>query len=397
MPIPSTVALVASALLASLVGTILVGCASQSAGADAEGRRLASEARSTAIAARADLTPATERFATAQAASDAAEEALADARAKSQRLFTIFERGNVMCGVHPDKNGLSIRDAEGVYSGFFIDLCRAVSTAVFGTPWQARYVDVPVGLEGDALIAAEIDLLAAAFDWTSSRDAALGNATQSIYFGGSSLIVNRDSEFESLSDIRGATVCTVQDSRAEINLIEWGYGQGFVIDVMQFANLTDAVSAYELGFCSALTDTVAELAALHQTLEKPGRHRILGDEFNEVEASIAVPHGSDQWFDLVKFVVSGLVHAERLEVSSDNVMDVGTSQSIAVRRLGGYEGDFGQDALSIDRRVLQRVIGAVGNYGEIYDRHFGEDALNIDRGRNRLWTDGGSVYAPPLR
>jgi general L-amino acid transport system substrate-binding protein len=45
------------------------------------------------------------------------------------------------------------------------------------------------------------------------------------------------------------------------------------------------------------------------------------------------------------------------------------------------------------------VIRAVGNYGEIYDRYMGPNGLafELPRGPNKLWTDGGILYAPPLR
>jgi general L-amino acid transport system substrate-binding protein len=41
----------------------------------------------------------------------------------------------------------------------------------------------------------------------------------------------------------------------------------------------------------------------------------------------------------------------------------------------------------------------MGNYGEIYDRYMGPngDAFELPRGPNELWSDGGLIYAPPLR
>jgi general L-amino acid transport system substrate-binding protein len=43
------------------------------------------------------------------------------------------------------------------------------------------------------------------------------------------------------------------------------------------------------------------------------------------------------------------------------------------------------------------VIAAVGNYGEIFDRHFGpESGAAVVRGQNALWTNGGLLYAPPI-
>jgi general L-amino acid transport system substrate-binding protein len=40
----------------------------------------------------------------------------------------------------------------------------------------------------------------------------------------------------------------------------------------------------------------------------------------------------------------------------------------------------------------------VGNYGEIFERHLGAGSpVKLDRGLNKLWTDGGLLYAPPIR
>ena len=44
-----------------------------------------------------------------------------------------------------------------------------------------------------------------------------------------------------------------------------------------------------------------------------------------------------------------------------------------------------------------RAIRAVGNYGEIYERNLGGgSAFNLERGLNRLWSEGGLLFPPPL-
>ena len=75
------------------------------------------------------------------------------------------------------------------------------------------------------------------------------------------------------------------------------------------------------------------------------------------------------------------------------------SENIEVRRMLGVEGDFGQADLGLDADVGARIIRTIGNYGEIYDRYMGPegDAFTLDRGLNNLWTEGGLIYAPPLR
>jgi hypothetical protein len=45
-----------------------------------------------------------------------------------------------------------------------------------------------------------------------------------------------------------------------------------------------------------------------------------------------------------------------------------------------------------------RIIKAVGNYQESYERNVGPNTpLQLDRGVNALWSQGGVQYAPPVR
>ena len=47
---------------------------------------------------------------------------------------------------------------------------------------------------------------------------------------------------------------------------------------------------------------------------------------------------------------------------------------------------------------MYRAVKAVGNYGEIFERNVGaQSSLKLPRGANRLWNQGGLIYAPPIR
>ena len=119
-----------------------------------------------------------------------------------------------------------------------------------------------------------------------------------------------------------------------------------------------------------------------------------------------MPHGDDQWFDIVKTVMSILIYAEAYGIDSMSVPTSVTGDT-KVDRLFGLEGSFGQESLGISQTASQDIIKSVGNYGEIYDRNLGADGINLPRedGRNALWADapcmgcpkGGQIYAAPLR
>ena len=67
------------------------------------------------------------------------------------------------------------------------------------------------------------------------------------------------------------------------------------------------------------------------------------------------------------------------------------------RRLLGVTPELGH-ALKISPTWVVNVVKAVGNYGEIYERHMGpQTAIGLARGINELWTKGGLHYPLPMR
>ena len=90
---------------------------------------------------------------------------------------------------------------------------------------------------------------------------------------------------------------------------------------------------------------------------------------------------------------------EALGVTSENVAEMVNSDQIIIRRLLGTEGEFGQADLGLDADFVVTVLSAVGNYGEIYDRYMGPDgaAFTLPRAQNELWSNGGLIYAPPMK
>ena len=80
-----------------------------------------------------------------------------------------------------------------------------------------------------------------------------------------------------------------------------------------------------------------------------------------------------------------------------NVGDMLRSENPDVRRFLGVDSKFGE-LLGLTSDWTVRIIKAVGNYGESFDRHLGDkSAIKLPRGPNQLWTKGGLQYAPPVR
>ena len=72
----------------------------------------------------------------------------------------------------------------------------------------------------------------------------------------------------------------------------------------------------------------------------------------------------------------------------------GDTPSPSAGTTGGASGDLGK-MLGLDNRWAVNIVRLVGNYGESFDANL--KPLGFERGLNRLWTQGGLMYAPPIR
>jgi general L-amino acid transport system substrate-binding protein len=107
-----------------------------------------------------------------------------------------------------------------------------------------------------------------------------------------------------------------------------------------------------------------------------------------------VRHGDDRWFDIVKWSLFAMIEAEELGLSSKNIDAQAKSTNPSIQRFVGASGDIG-GMLSLDNKWAYNIVKQVGNYAESFDANL--KPLGFERNLNRLWRDGGLLYAPPLR
>jgi general L-amino acid transport system substrate-binding protein len=252
---------------------------------------------------------------------------------------------------------------------------------------------------GPALQTAEVDVLSRNVTWTSSRDAQWGNFTIITFYDGQGFMVAIDSGIETIEDMDGATVCVTSGTTTEKNLADAFRQRGLNYEAVIFEETASVYGAYEEGRCDATTSDKSQLAAVREGFADPDAHVILPMTISKEPLTSAVPHGDDQWFDIVKLVIFGLINAEEMGVTQANVEQMKSSDNINVRRLLGQEEDWGYSDLGLDADALAKAIAAVGNYGELYDRYMGPNgqAFSLPRGPNDLWTNGGLIYAPPVK
>ena len=328
----------------------------------------------------------------------------------ASRLDQIRQHGHVVCGTTNDVAGYGSLDNAGANDGFEIDLCRAVAVAVFGDPKAVEFQIIGSAAErGPALASGKIDILAWVNTWSTSRDATWGgNFVHTTLYDGQGFAVPTALGITSAYELEGASVCVAQGTTTELNLEDFNRQYQLGMNVVTFETVEASIAAYVAGQCDAYTtDRTFLLGEIIAAGGAKDEHIVLPETISEEPISLAVPHGDDQWFDIVKSVIGILIYAEAYDIHSANVPSA-TTGSAAVDRLFGLDGSWGQESMGLSQTVAQDVVRELGNYGEVYERHFGSGGLGVPRppgSRNALWADapcqncpkGGQIYAPPFR
>jgi general L-amino acid transport system substrate-binding protein len=337
------------------------------------------------------------------AESTAPAESEPPAETTDNRLATVQERGELICGVNGSLPGFSVLDDDGTMTGFDADFCRAVAAAVLGDAEAVDFRTLNADQRSTALQTGEVDVLIRNTTWTVSRDTQWGLFAPTTFYDGQAIMVNStEVDATTLEELDGATVCVQTGTTTELNLADAFRSAGIEFTPETFDNIDSTYEAYQGASCDAVTSDRSQLTALRTSFENPEDHVILEDVLSKEPLGPVVPLGDDTWFNVVKWVVFATIEAEELGITSDNAEETAsTSDNPVVQRLLGVtpEGaDPFESGLGLEDDWVVTMISQVGNYAEIYDRNLGPDTpINIERGLNSLWTDGGLLYAPPYR
>ena len=322
------------------------------------------------------------------------------AASAQQTLAQVKERGHLNCQVGLPTPGFYGLAADGTWSGMDVDMCRAISAAIFGDPDKVEYQSVTSAVRFTSLANGESDVLSRTTTWTAVRDTQLGlDFTTVNFYDGQGFLVPNESGITSAKELDGATICVLTGTTTELNLADYFRANDMQYTPVTNENVNVLVETYLGGGCDAYTNDKSGLAARRSAFPNPGEHTILPETISKEPLGPVVRHGDNNWGDIVRWVLFGKIEAEELGVTSANVDEMLKSDNPSVKRLLGVEGNIGE-GMGLDANFMVNVIRLVGNYGEVYERNVGANTpIGIPRAGslNALWNQGGIIYAMPFR
>ena len=345
-----------------------------------------------------------DRLTTDQASTKAATSQTAETDIKAsksgQTLKVVKARGVLLCGINTGLAGFALKDNRGVWRGFDVDYCRALSAAVLGDAKRVQFVPVDTASRLTALQSGKVDVLARNTTWTLQRDVAMNLDFAGVsYFDGQGLLAPRALKLQSAADLNGARICVQGNTTTQKALDEYFKGRGLSYTAVLVPSEAGGRLAYQAEKCDVFSADISALAAARSLLNSPDSHVILPVGAVMQPLGPVVRGQDQQWAHITRWTLNALIMAEELGLTSKGVEQARKTSAVPeARRLLGVEPGFGQ-MLGLDDGWAYRAIGQVGNYGEIFERNIGtQSPLKLERGLNALWSAPrpGLLYSPPL-
>jgi general L-amino acid transport system substrate-binding protein len=321
---------------------------------------------------------------------------LAGATAEAgERLDAIRQRGSLNCGVGANVPGFSQRDANGAWRGFDVDICRSIAAAIFGDATKIAFK--PIDTVENFLKDRDIDLVLRGLTWTFGREVAgalrFGPA---VLYDGQGFLVPKKLGIANPDALSGKSICVSTDAAFLSGLRTYFRKRNLTLKAVVKAKRAEAEDAFLAGECEAMTADASELAeALNGKAPHPEDFAILPQQISKEPLAPLLRKGDDQFFDVVRWAIFASIDAEELGLASTNIARMRTSDDPDIKF---FLAAPPMGSSGLHAAWTYAILRDVGNYGEIFERNLGaKSAAKLPRGLSRLWTEGGMLYAPPIR
>lgn len=314
------------------------------------------------------------------------------AQAPRSRLDMVKSRGKLICGVSGTTVGFSFVDQKtGQLRGFDADFCRAVAAFVGVT--EVEFTQLTSATRIPAVVSGSVDVVfrTTTQTWSRNQEVDFGPVT---FYDGQRLLVRTNAKITGLDDLNSARICTQTGTTSERNVTDQMRFRNFKFELITFAQPKEAFDALVAGRCDAWTTDASQLTAFRATASNPRDFAVVGKEFSDEPLAPMYQQNDSRWASTINYTVWGAIQAEEMGITQITVGSEGRLKEIAEMN------PIAKQLLEANDRALVRVLRAVGNYGEIYNRYFGPaQATAIERKgtRNALWRDGGAMTSRPFR
>jgi len=243
----------------------------------------------------------------------------------------------------------------------------------------------------------DIDMVLRGLTWTSGREiAGMLRFGPIVLYDGQGFLVPKKLGVTSPDQLSGKSICVSTDAGFLAGIRTYFRNRNLTLKAVIKERRAQAAEAFFAGACEAMTADASELAeAVIDKAPQADDYVILPQQITKEPLAPLLRKGDEQLYDAIRWAIFALINAEELGIRSDNIDRMRASDDPDVKF---FFAPAPRGTVGLSQNWTAAVVQAAGNYGEIFDRNFGaKSRAKMPRGLSRLWTEGGALYAPPIR
>lgn len=211
--------------------------------------------------------------------------------------------GKIKVGIKYDQPGLGLKEPDGSFAGFDVDVATYVAKELGYEPNQIEFVETKSADRENALARGDVKFIAATYSITDERK-------QKVDFGGpyllahQDLLIKTDSDITKATDLNGKKLCSVTGSTSAQNVHDTIAPKA---QLKEYGGYSECIAALQSGAVDAVTTDDSILAGFAAQDKYKGQFKLAGLKLSNENYGIGVKKGDTATLNKINAALEKMV------------------------------------------------------------------------------------------
>ncbi|MFI1699417.1 glutamate ABC transporter substrate-binding protein [Streptomyces bobili] len=209
----------------------------------------------------------------------------------------------IKIGIKYDQPGLGLKEPDGSFSGFDVDVATYVAKELGYEPNQITFVETKSADRENALSRGDVKFIAATYSINDKR-AALVDFAGPYLLAHQDLLVKKDSKIAKGADLNGKNLCSVAGSTSAQNVKDKIAPDA---NLRENSGYSECIAALQSGAVDAVTTDDSILAGFAAQDKYKGQFKLVGEKLSNENYGVGVKKGDKATVDKINAALEKMV------------------------------------------------------------------------------------------
>ncbi|GAA2494941.1 glutamate ABC transporter substrate-binding protein [Streptomyces longisporus] len=210
--------------------------------------------------------------------------------------------GKIKIGIKYDQPGLGLKQPNGTFSGFDVDVATYVAGKLGYKPSQIEFVETKSADRENALSRGDVKFIVASYSITDERKQKVDFAGP-YFLAHQDLLVKKDSKIAKGTDLNGQKLCSVTGSTSAQKIVKIAPK----VNLKENSGYSECVASLQSGAVDALTTDDSILAGYASQSQYKGQFKLLGLKLSNENYGIGVKKGDTATVNKINDALKAMV------------------------------------------------------------------------------------------